>query len=234
MREVLCSLSDYDHLTKNVTGLKLDSPSVKDGQPQMDVNFYMVIADIYSADTTTPCTLVTNPVSSLQTSQSASISGVGAGAGPSTGQSVGESVLSLAGHSPPMASRNLTGSTVASGNLLSNLENETGVYFVFQDISVRSEGAYTLKFSFTLPPTLDGPPSAVMATVFSEPFMIYSAKRFPGMTESTALSKCFAKQGIKIPIRKEPRVSKSKRLAEQAGGSGGAGSDSDDDDDGQG
>ncbi|KAF9427019.1 hypothetical protein BGZ76_002502, partial [Entomortierella beljakovae] len=115
--------------------------------------------------------------------------------------------------------RNLTGSTVASGNLLNNVHNEAGVYFIFQDISVRSEGTYTLKFSFTLTPNPEGPPvSPVEATVFSEPFTIYSAKRFPGMTESTALSKCFARQGIKIPIRKEPRVAK-KKLAEQSSSS---------------
>ncbi|KAF8922838.1 hypothetical protein BGZ58_003726, partial [Dissophora ornata] len=175
---------------------------------QMDVNFYMVLADIYSADQSTPCTLVANPVSNMQTVQL-----------PVAGQqSIGESVLSLT-PTQPVASRNLTGSTVASGNLLTNLENESGIYFVFQDISVRSEGTFTLKFSFTSPPTPDGPPSSVTATVFSETFTIYSAKRFPGMTESTALSKCFAKQGIKIPIRKEPRISKTKKLVEQAGSS---------------
>jgi hypothetical protein len=32
---------------------------------------------------------------------------------------------------------------------------------------------------------------------------VYSAKKFPGVCESTGLSKCFATQGIKIPIRKE-------------------------------
>ncbi|KAF9193339.1 hypothetical protein BGZ51_003613 [Haplosporangium sp. Z 767] len=176
----------------------------------------MVVADIYSADQTTPCTLVTNPAVAPQ-------------APFMSGMPLGESamsVLSLAS-SNPTASRNLTGSTVSSGNLLFNLENELGVYFVFQDISVRSEGVFTLKFSFTLPPTPDGPPSSVMATVFSDSFTIYSAKRFPGMTgksnmcaifKSTALSKCFAKQGIKIPIRKEPRISRIKKLAEQTGG----------------
>ncbi|KAF9994870.1 hypothetical protein BGZ80_001444, partial [Entomortierella chlamydospora] len=80
----------------------------------------------------------------------------------------------------------------------------------------------------------NGPPSPVMSTVFSEPFTIYSAKRFPGMTESTALSKRFAKQGIKIPIRKEPRISR-KKLTEKASGSASGdrdqGSDSEDDDD---
>ncbi|KAG0213810.1 hypothetical protein BGX28_003484 [Mortierella sp. GBA30] len=180
---------------------------------QMDVNFYMVIADIYSADRSTPCTLVTNPAS---TPQAVSM--------PGAGQTMGESTMSVMSLSNPMASRNLTGSTVSSGNLLFDLNNEQGVYFVFQDISVRSEGVFTLMFSFALPPTPDNPSSSVMATVFSEPFTIYSAKKFPGMTESTALSRHFAKQGVKIPIRKEPRIGRVKKVADQAGGSSSKGS----------
>lgn len=43
----------------------------------------------------------------------------------------------------------------------------------------------------------------VLAWVFSEKFQVYSAKKFPGVIESTPLSKCFAGQGIKIPIRKD-------------------------------
>lgn len=43
----------------------------------------------------------------------------------------------------------------------------------------------------------------VLAQVFSDVFTVYSAKRFPGVVESTPLSKCFATQGIKIPIRKD-------------------------------
>lgn len=43
----------------------------------------------------------------------------------------------------------------------------------------------------------------VLASCFSEVFTVYSAKRFPGVVESTGLSKCFATQGIKIPIRKD-------------------------------
>jgi hypothetical protein len=34
-------------------------------------------------------------------------------------------------------------------------------------------------------------------------FQVFSAKKFPGVIESTALSKIFATQGIKIPIRKD-------------------------------
>ena len=43
----------------------------------------------------------------------------------------------------------------------------------------------------------------VLASTFSEIFQVFSAKKFPGVIESTDLSKCFATQGIKIPIRKD-------------------------------
>lgn len=43
---------------------------------------------------------------------------------------------------------------------------------------------------------------------FSDVFTVYAAKRFPGMEESTALSKSFAEQGLKIRIRKELRQKK--------------------------
>ena len=43
----------------------------------------------------------------------------------------------------------------------------------------------------------------VLAWAFSDKFQVYSAKKFPGVIESTPLSKTFAGQGIKIPIRKD-------------------------------
>jgi hypothetical protein len=43
----------------------------------------------------------------------------------------------------------------------------------------------------------------VLAMNYTEAFQVYSAKKFPGVIESTELSKCFAGQGIKIPIRKD-------------------------------
>ena len=42
-----------------------------------------------------------------------------------------------------------------------------------------------------------------LAINMSEQFQVFSAKKFPGVIESTALSKKFAAQGIKIPIRKD-------------------------------
>ena len=43
----------------------------------------------------------------------------------------------------------------------------------------------------------------MLASTFSSVFSVFSAKKFPGVIESTPLSKCFATQGIKIPIRKD-------------------------------
>jgi hypothetical protein len=46
----------------------------------------------------------------------------------------------------------------------------------------------------------------ILASTFSDVFSVYSAKKFPGVCESTPLSKTFASQGIKIPIRKDSNV----------------------------
>ncbi|CAG8960122.1 hypothetical protein HYFRA_00010601 [Hymenoscyphus fraxineus] len=119
-----------------------------------------------------------------------------------------------------MFTRNLIGSLAASAFRLTDPDDRIGIWFVLQDLSVRTEGNFRLRFSFvnvgrTIPDTSPGKgpnetktvvntgSAPVLASCFSEPFQVYSAKRFPGVVESTALSKCFATQGIKIPIRKE-------------------------------
>jgi hypothetical protein len=45
--------------------------------------------------------------------------------------------------------RNLLGSVVSNAFCLNNLNNEPGVYFVFYDLSVRTEGTFTLQFRFS-------------------------------------------------------------------------------------
>ena len=51
--------------------------------------------------------------------------------------------------------------------------------------------------------TLNTGSPPVLASCYSDVFHVFSAKKFPGVIESTELSKCFAMQGIKIPIRKD-------------------------------
>ncbi|KAK6538182.1 hypothetical protein TWF694_011064 [Orbilia ellipsospora] len=111
---------------------------------------------------------------------------------------------------PPsgMFTRNLIGSLTASAFRLTDPDNKIGIWFVLQDLSVRTEGTFRLKMNFVnvgingrLNTT--GAPVPILASVFSAPFQVFSAKKFPGVIESTELSKCFATQGMKIPIRKD-------------------------------
>ncbi|RDL40089.1 Uncharacterized protein BP5553_00068 [Venustampulla echinocandica] len=122
-----------------------------------------------------------------------------------------------------MFTRNLIGSLAASAFRLTDPDDRIGIWFVLQDLSVRTEGTFRLRFSFVnVGVSSSSPTSAtgssngmqpmtqvntgkapVLAACFSDCFTVYSAKRFPGVVESTNLSKCFATQGIKIPIRKD-------------------------------
>jgi len=74
--------------------------------------------------------------------------------------------------------------------------------------------------------TLNTSSAPVLASAFSDVFQVFSAKKFPGVIESTELSRDFARQGIKIPIRKDgPRG--NERRPDRRGGD-------DDDDEGEG
>ncbi|KAF9003834.1 hypothetical protein BGZ52_009256, partial [Haplosporangium bisporale] len=97
-----------------------------------------------------------------------------------------------------------TGSCVSSLYPLKDFEdsgNESG-FFVFPDLSVRMEGTYRLKFCLY---EMTGTQVHFCASIVSAPLVVYSAKKFPGMEESTTLSQFFAEQGLKIRIRKEVR-----------------------------
>ncbi|EOO00539.1 putative developmental regulator protein [Phaeoacremonium minimum UCRPA7] len=132
--------------------------------------------------------------------------------------------LAMQGTQPSgMFTRNLIGSLAASAFRLTDPLEKIGIWFILQDLSVRTEGNFRLRFSFVnvgRPSTNpNGQPAnqnsivntgqaPVLASCFSDVFQVFSAKKFPGVCESTGLSKCFASQGIKIPIRKEGATSK--------------------------
>jgi hypothetical protein len=115
-------------------------------------------------------------------------------------------------------------------------------YFIFPDLSVRNEGWYRLNFSLLegtkeprdadperqFPPSprpqADGEPRAPlnfedMATrldVRSRPFQVFSAKKFPGLSESTELSRLVADQGCRVRIRRDVRMRKHGARKEDA------------------
>ncbi|KAF2405467.1 hypothetical protein EJ06DRAFT_27230 [Trichodelitschia bisporula] len=113
---------------------------------------------------------------------------------------------------PPAAgmfTRNLIGSLTVNASRLNDTDGQLGFWFVLSDLSVRTEGLFRLKCNFVdvgdqeKPTDLNTGKAPVLATCYSETFQVYSAKKFPGVIESTPLSKKFASQGIKIPIRKD-------------------------------
>ncbi|KAF9933224.1 hypothetical protein FBU30_006165 [Linnemannia zychae] len=101
------------------------------------------------------------------------------------------------------AHRALAGTVVSSLNRLKDVDNSDGGFFVFGDISVRIEGRFCLRF--TLFELIEGQVVHVMTSI-SNPLTVYSSKTFPGMLESTFLSRSFSDQGVRIRIRKDHHV----------------------------
>lgn len=106
-------------------------------------------------------------------------------------------------------------------------------YFIFPDLSVRHEGKYRLSFNLfedvkeakdaDVEPAVSHPDhskekemkASTMAPnahvhfrleVKSEPFTVFSAKKFPGLAESTVLSRVVAEQGCRVRIRRDVRM----------------------------
>ncbi|KAI8982520.1 velvet factor-domain-containing protein [Pilobolus umbonatus] len=105
--------------------------------------------------------------------------------------------------------RSTTGSAVSSLYHLKDIDNTDAGFFVFPDLSVRMEGDYRLKLSLF---EIIGKEVFHCKSIISNVFLVYSAKKFPGMEESTFLSRSFADQGLKIRIRKELRQRKKAKL----------------------
>ncbi|PWN23576.1 hypothetical protein BCV69DRAFT_241868, partial [Microstroma glucosiphilum] len=85
---------------------------------------------------------------------------------------------------------------------LKDIDGSHQGFFVFPDLSIRVEGRYRLKLC--LFETI-GTQVHHCKSIYSSVFMVYTAKRFPGMEESTQLSRAFAGQGLKVRVRKNAR-----------------------------
>ncbi|RCH80134.1 hypothetical protein CU098_006618 [Rhizopus stolonifer] len=97
----------------------------------------------------------------------------------------------------------LTGQTASSMYKLKDINNHDGGFFVFGDLSVKLEGQFRLKFSMF---KITKVGATNLSSIYSDVFQVYSPKTFPGMLESTFLSRSFSDQGVRIRIRKEHRV----------------------------
>lgn len=132
--------------------------------------------------------------------------------------------------------RTLVGPLCANASKLSDEHRKPGIFFLFQDLSIRTEGAFCLRIRLmnvgdTPAPEpgaikVHGEVSPVLAQAFTEPFTVYSAKRFPGVPDTTALSIAFGNQGQKLPLRNRHGTSKNRKRARSAS-DGGSEDDSD-------
>ncbi|KAF5359027.1 hypothetical protein D9758_004859 [Tetrapyrgos nigripes] len=117
--------------------------------------------------------------------------------------------------------RTLVGPLSANATRLLDEHRKPGIFFLFQDLSVRTEGTFRLRMRLM---NVGAPPapeagalsihtnvSPVLAQTFTEPFTVFSAKRFPGVPDTTALSIAFGNQGQKLPLRNRNGSSSGKR-----------------------
>ncbi|CAG8528944.1 8816_t:CDS:2 [Acaulospora morrowiae] len=102
-----------------------------------------------------------------------------------------------------ISSQCLAGTVVSSLHKLKDIDNTDGGFFVFGDISVRVEGRYRLRFSLF---EIIRDEVVHIQSLMSDVFTVYPPKTFPGMSESTFLSRSFSDQGVRIRIRKEHRI----------------------------
>ncbi|EEQ33565.1 conserved hypothetical protein [Microsporum canis CBS 113480] len=108
--------------------------------------------------------------------------------------------------SPIVPAGALTGTLVSSLHRLKDHNNRDGGFFVFGDLSVRVEGQFRLMFDLFELKGANRNHAIHIKTLSSNPFKVLAPKNFPGMAESTLMSKSFADQGVKLRIRKEPRT----------------------------
>ncbi|PVU96707.1 hypothetical protein BB559_002280 [Furculomyces boomerangus] len=105
--------------------------------------------------------------------------------------------------------RVLLGSLTASCNIVRGLSDEKSCYFVFPDLYVSIEGTYRLKFSLVVIPSTSEAESVnarVSSYLISDSFIAFPSSEFPGVEESSLLSKTLAEQGVGIPIRNKSRL----------------------------
>ncbi|KAH8930514.1 hypothetical protein BT69DRAFT_1327808 [Atractiella rhizophila] len=106
--------------------------------------------------------------------------------------------------------RNLLGTLTIPGWRLKDQSGNPSVLFIFNDLVVRTEGTFTLRFTvLDLDSKMDSPVFPPLAREFSHTFHVYSPKSFPGMQTNTPLTKALARQGMKLILHKSTHFENS-------------------------
>ncbi|KAI9206948.1 velvet factor-domain-containing protein [Polychytrium aggregatum] len=144
----------------------------------------------------------------------------------------------LPGHAPKQSSPptdqpevipTIFGGLVAHSEFLISPEGEHVVLFIFPSIAVRVQGTYRLRFQlFNLADAVRGLRSEALASVFSDTFISYSWKKYPGISGPTPFTAHLSRQGALISTR-TPTSSTAHVAASSADAAPGPDHDSDED-----
>lgn len=108
---------------------------------------------------------------------------------------------------------NLMGTTASSLHRLKNMSNQDIAVFVFPDLTVKKEGQFQLRFVLMNLEEDQGTPGewVTICQCYSDVFTVHSSRTFPGMAESTPLTRMFADQGVRVRLRKDSRQLTTKK-----------------------
>jgi hypothetical protein len=109
---------------------------------------------------------------------------------------------------PQPSSASLLGTTVSSLHRLKDSNNHEGAFFVFGDLSAKAEGTFALQFNLY---EVRSNQAFHIQSIVSDKFPVHGPKFFPGLNESTQLTRSFSDQGVRLRVRKEPRTLLRKR-----------------------
>ncbi|EQK99707.1 VosA [Ophiocordyceps sinensis CO18] len=103
-----------------------------------------------------------------------------------------------------LPSNYLVGSLVSSIHRLRDTDNVEGGFFVFGDLSVKREGRFRLRFTlYERDESSSSPSFYFVSELITNVFTVFSTKLFPGMADSTQLTRTFSNQGVKVRLRKD-------------------------------
>ena len=122
-------------------------------------------------------------------------------------------------NNPAKFSRRLMGTLVTSPFIgidpdapaSDNKNSRLGCFFVFHDLSCRQNGLYKLRFTLmhvNVELAFTGSRGKILSSVESNVFEVFSAKDFPGMRPSTALTIDLKGQGANIQVKKGKKRSR--------------------------
>ncbi|KAF2085294.1 hypothetical protein K490DRAFT_47109 [Saccharata proteae CBS 121410] len=112
--------------------------------------------------------------------------------------------------------RRLMGQLVASPSVAKDEHDVEGCFFCFPDLSCRTHGRYRLRFVLMRIDPMNlhvGGLMPILTEVLSDVFDVYTAKDFPGMRQSSALTRALKLQGCNIQVKKGNEKARARRRA---------------------